>query len=37
MHRGGGYRFSDFIRIGFSLTLVVLATIMIFVPLIWPL
>jgi di/tricarboxylate transporter len=33
----GGYRFSDFIRLGFPLTLVVLATIMIFVPLFWPL
>jgi di/tricarboxylate transporter len=32
----GGYRFTDFIRLGLPLTIVVVATILIFVPLIWP-
>ena len=32
----GGYRFADFVRLGLPLTLVVLATIMTFVPLFWP-
>jgi di/tricarboxylate transporter len=31
----GGYRFTDFFRLGLPLTLIVLATIMIFVPLFW--
>jgi di/tricarboxylate transporter len=31
----GGYRFTDFFRLGFPLTLLVLATIMVFVPLFW--
>ncbi len=32
----GGYRFTDFIRLGLPLTIVVIATILIFVPLFWP-
>jgi di/tricarboxylate transporter len=31
----GGYRFTDFFRLGLPLTLLVLATIMVFVPLFW--
>ncbi|CAN5897551.1 SLC13 family permease [soil metagenome] len=33
----GGYRFSDYIRLGLPLTLLVVAAIVILVPLIWPL
>jgi di/tricarboxylate transporter len=32
----GGYRFTDFVRLGLPLTLIVLATIMTFVPMFWP-
>jgi di/tricarboxylate transporter len=32
----GGYRFTDFVRLGLPLTIVVVTTILIFVPLIWP-
>lgn len=32
----GGYRFTDFFRLGLPLTLVVVTTIMIFVPIFWP-
>jgi di/tricarboxylate transporter len=32
----GGYRFTDFFRLGLPLTLVVLTAILIFVPLFWP-
>jgi di/tricarboxylate transporter len=32
----GGYRFGDYFRLGFPLTLVVIPTIVIFVPLFWP-
>jgi di/tricarboxylate transporter len=33
----GGYRFSDYIKVGFPLTLVVLAVVTIVVPIFWPL
>jgi di/tricarboxylate transporter len=33
----GGYRFGDFARVGFPLTLMMLLTIALFVPLFWPL
>ncbi|WP_429886044.1 SLC13 family permease [Geoalkalibacter halelectricus] len=33
----GGYRFRDYLKVGIPLTLVVLATIMLVLPLVWPL
>ncbi|KIH77844.1 Di-and tricarboxylate transporters [Geoalkalibacter ferrihydriticus] len=33
----GGYRFSDYLKVGIPLTLVVLATILLILPLVWPL
>ncbi|MBE9524738.1 MAG: anion permease, partial [Chloroflexi bacterium] len=32
----GGYRFSDYVKVGLPLTLVVLAVVMIILPIIWP-
>jgi di/tricarboxylate transporter len=32
----GGYRFTDFVRLGLPLTLIVLGVIITFVPIFWP-
>jgi di/tricarboxylate transporter len=32
----GGYRFSDYVRVGFPLTLVVLLVVMLVIPVFWP-
>jgi di/tricarboxylate transporter len=33
----GGYRFGDYLRVGLMLDLVVMATALVVVPLVWPL
>jgi di/tricarboxylate transporter len=33
----GGYRFTDYMRVGLPLTLVVFVVVMIVTPLVWPL
>jgi di/tricarboxylate transporter len=33
----GGYRFADYLRLGFPLTLIVMATVMLVLPVFWPL
>ncbi|MBT8371617.1 MAG: anion permease, partial [Deltaproteobacteria bacterium] len=33
----GGYRFADYLKVGGSLTLVILAVLMLVMPLFWPL
>lgn len=33
----GGYRFSDYIKVGLPLTLVVLAVVLVVLPVVWPL
>jgi di/tricarboxylate transporter len=33
----GGYRFSDYIKLGMPLTLVIFAAVMILLPIFWPL
>jgi di/tricarboxylate transporter len=32
----GGYRFSDYIKVGLPLTLIVLAVVMLVMPIFWP-
>jgi di/tricarboxylate transporter len=33
----GGYRFTDFLKVGLALDLVVMATALVVIPLVWPL
>jgi di/tricarboxylate transporter len=33
----GGYKFVDYVKLGVPLTLVILAVLMIFIPIFWPL
>jgi len=33
----GGYRFRDFVRVGFPLLIVVMFVVMVLLPLVWPL
>jgi di/tricarboxylate transporter len=33
----GGYRFSDYIKLGMPLTLVIFAAVMVLLPIFWPL
>ncbi len=33
----GGYRFSDYLKVGLPLTLLLFAVVMIFLPIVWPL